>query len=107
MQSSIFASQLIAKRESVTPGWLFLSVAALFAVNIGVRLYGLGWRSYLADGWNLFEATVVTGGLVTTALRMGGVKNSVLVQLQKVSWSTLADTFGVWPAALLTRRKPD
>jgi hypothetical protein len=65
-------------------GWLFLAVAALFAVNVGVLLYGLGWRSYVADGWNIFEVTVVAGGLVTTALRNGGVENSVLLQLQKV-----------------------
>lgn len=64
---------------------LYLIVSVLFALNIAVRFYGLGWRSYIADGWNFFEVFIITGALTTTCLRLGGNENGGLLQLQKAS----------------------
>jgi len=50
----------------------FLVVTCSYAVDICVRLYGLGVRSFRANGWNLFDVVAVTGSFATTIpLRLG------------------------------------
>ncbi|KAH9979222.1 Ion transport protein-domain-containing protein [Lactifluus volemus] len=44
----------------------FLFVTVMYVVDISVRLYGLGWRSFRANGWNIFDVFVATGTLLTT-----------------------------------------
>lgn len=35
-------------------------------VDTTVRLYGLGWRAFCANGWNLFDILVASGSFMTT-----------------------------------------
>ena len=33
-----------------------------------MRFYGLGWRSFRADSWNIFDVLVASGSLITSTL---------------------------------------
>jgi hypothetical protein len=35
-------------------------------VDTSIRLYGLGWHSFRANGWNLFDVVVASGSFTTT-----------------------------------------
>lgn len=63
---------------------IYISLASVFAIDISVRLAGLGWRSYRQDMWNLFDLIVVLG-LFTTSIPLlsPNPNNSANVQLQK------------------------
>lgn len=63
---------------------IYISLASIFAIDIAVRLLGLGWRSYRQDMWNLFDLIVVLG-LFTTSIPLlsPNKNNSANVQLQK------------------------
>ncbi|ORY24315.1 high-affinity cell membrane calcium channel [Naematelia encephala] len=69
--------------------WIFLFLTMLYAVDLLVRFYGLGFKSFRANGWNLFDVFVVTGSFATTipALRAtthGVPGTDVIIQLQKL-----------------------
>ncbi|MCO5613915.1 hypothetical protein L7F22_068195 [Adiantum nelumboides] len=63
---------------------IYISLASVFAIDIGVRLSGLGWRSYRQDMWNLFDLIVVLG-LFTTSIPLlsPNPNNAANAQLQK------------------------
>ncbi|OBZ73074.1 Calcium-channel protein cch1 [Grifola frondosa] len=46
----------------------FIIVTLVYVVDILVRLFGLGWPSYSANGWNLFDIIVAGGSLLTTLI---------------------------------------
>lgn len=61
----------------------------IYAVDLLVRFFGLGPRSFRANGWNIFDLVVITGSFATTipAIRatMGDSAGSqVNTQLQKL-----------------------
>jgi hypothetical protein len=61
----------------------------LYAVDLLVRFYGLGFNSFRSNGWNLFDLVVITGSFATTiaalqAASSGGLTNEVNTQLQKL-----------------------
>lgn len=61
----------------------------LYAVDLLVRFYGLGFNSFRANGWNIFDLIVITGSFTTTipALRAttrGLPGNDTNTQLQKL-----------------------
>ncbi len=61
----------------------------LYAFDLIVRLYGLGFNSFRANGWNLFDLVVITGSFATTipalhAASRGLPGNEVNTQLQKL-----------------------
>lgn len=63
---------------------IYISLAAVFAIDIIVRLIGVGWRAYRQDMWNIFDLVVVTGTLATSIpLLSPSPNNSANVQLQK------------------------
>jgi len=75
--------------STLTPDWIFLCLTILYAVDLVIRFYGLGFKSFRANGWNLFDVIVITGSFATTipALRnasQGSTGNTVNVQLQKL-----------------------
>ncbi|KAK8858595.1 hypothetical protein IAR55_002824 [Kwoniella newhampshirensis] len=75
--------------------WIFLSFTVLYAIDLLVRFYGLGFKSFRANGWNLFDLVVITGSFATTipALQSnsaGETPNQVDVQLQKLFLVSIA-----------------
>ncbi|PWN36130.1 uncharacterized protein FA14DRAFT_160990 [Meira miltonrushii] len=63
---------------------IYISLASVFAIDITIRLSGLGWRSYRQDMWNLFDLIVVLG-LFTTSIPLlsPNSNNAANTQLQK------------------------
>ncbi|OXH34034.1 high-affinity cell membrane calcium channel [Cryptococcus neoformans] len=69
--------------------WIFLFLTVLYAVDLLVRFYGLGFKSFKSNGWNIFDLIVITGSFATTipalqADSSGGTANQANVQLQKL-----------------------
>ena len=69
--------------------WIFLFLTVLYAFDLLVRFHGLGFKSFRANGWNLFDLVVITGSFATTipALQaaISGLPGSeVNLQLQKL-----------------------
>ncbi|ODO05658.1 hypothetical protein I350_04717 [Cryptococcus amylolentus CBS 6273] len=69
--------------------WIFLCLTILYAIDLLVRFYGLGIKSFRANGWNIFDLVVITGSFATTipalqASSRGDVANQANVQLQKL-----------------------
>ncbi|KAI0338514.1 hypothetical protein BDW22DRAFT_1362860 [Trametopsis cervina] len=67
----------------------FLFLTVIYVIDILIRLYGLGWGSYSADGWNLFDI-VVAGGSVTIMIVQYNVGGFVVQQLQKLFITCIA-----------------
>lgn len=64
--------------------FLFLVLTTIYAVDIAVRISGLGLRSFRANGWNIFDVFVVAGSFATTVPIVLGSKNFAVEQLQKL-----------------------
>ncbi|WWC88695.1 uncharacterized protein L201_003608 [Kwoniella dendrophila CBS 6074] len=68
---------------------IFLCLTVLYAIDLLIRFYGLGFRSFKSNGWNLFDLVVITGSFATTipalqSATAGEPGNQVNVQLQKL-----------------------
>ncbi|WWC62542.1 uncharacterized protein I303_105138 [Kwoniella dejecticola CBS 10117] len=68
---------------------IFLCLTVLYAIDLLIRFYGLGLKSFRSNGWNIFDVVVITGSFATTipalqALSAGLPGNQVNVQLQKL-----------------------
>ncbi|KAK0551675.1 calcium channel protein [Tilletia horrida] len=73
-------------RESV-----YLAFTVIYLTDIGVRLYGLGWKSFRESWWNLYDLIVVLGTLATTVpLLQTGSGPQVMVQFQKIFLTGIA-----------------
>ena len=59
-------------------------VTAIYIVDVSVRFYGLGWRSFRANGWNLFDMVVSGGSFMTTLIVQSRVPGFFTEQLQKL-----------------------
>jgi hypothetical protein len=46
--------------------------------------YGLGWRSFRANGWNIFDIIIASGGLLANSSVRVGASSYVIDQLQKL-----------------------
>jgi voltage-dependent calcium channel len=68
----------------------FLFVTVMYVVDISVRLYGLGWRSFRANGWNIFDVFVATGTLLTTISVRLHANGYIIEQLQKLFLVSIA-----------------
>lgn len=64
--------------------FLFLVLTTIYAIDIAVRVLGLGLRSFRANGWNLFDVFVVAGSFATTVPIVLGSRNFAVEQLQKL-----------------------
>ncbi len=62
----------------------------MYVVDILVRFYGLGWRSFRANGWNIFDVVVATGSLLTTVSVRIGASGYTIDQLQKLFLVSIA-----------------
>ncbi|KAI9433175.1 Ion transport protein-domain-containing protein [Lactarius indigo] len=68
----------------------FLFITIVYAIDILVRFYGLGWRSFRANGWNIFDVIVASGSLITSVSVRIGVSGYVIDQLQKLFLVSIA-----------------
>lgn len=55
-----------------------------------MRFYGLGWRSFRANGWNIFDVVVAAGSLFTTVSVRLGAQGNALDQIQKIFLTSIA-----------------
>lgn len=70
---------------------IYLAFTVVYSVDIFVRLYGLGWRSFRENAWNLYDLFVVVGTLATTIPLLSNLAGQqVNVQLQKIFLTCVA-----------------
>ncbi|KAJ7726287.1 Ion transport protein-domain-containing protein [Mycena maculata] len=62
----------------------FLVSTSIYCVDVLVRMFGLGWRSYRSNGWNLFDAIVAGGSFITSLIVRFGSIGFATQQLQKL-----------------------
>lgn len=62
----------------------------IYVLDIVVRLYGLGWNSYSANGWNLFDIVVAGGSQITIIIVRFNTGGFVVQQLQKLFITSIA-----------------
>ncbi|KAG0695689.1 Ion transport protein-domain-containing protein [Suillus ampliporus] len=67
-----------------------LIITTMYVVDIAVRFYGLGWRSFRANGWNMFDIVVAGGSFITTLVVRFGYMGFVVEQLQKLFLVSIA-----------------
>lgn len=65
-------------------------MAFVYLVDTFVRFFGLGWGSFRANGWNLFDIVVAGGSFVTTLVVRFGASGFVIQQLQKLFLVSIA-----------------
>ena len=59
-------------------------VTAIYIADVSIRFYGLGWRSFRANGWNLFDMVVSGGSFITTLVVQSKAPGFFTEQLQKL-----------------------
>ncbi|KXN82493.1 Calcium-channel protein cch1 [Leucoagaricus sp. SymC.cos] len=68
----------------------FLALMFIYIIDVIVRCYGLGWRSFRANGWNLFDIVIAFGSFVTTLVVRFGNTSFAVQQLQKLFLVSIA-----------------
>ena len=61
----------------------------MYVIDILMRFYGLGWQSFHANSWNIFDVTVASGSLIMSISVRIGISGYIIDQLQKLFWSAL------------------
>lgn len=59
-------------------------------MDIVVRSFGLGWSSFRADGWNIFDVVVAGGSFVTTLIARLNTGGYVLQLFQSIFLVSIA-----------------
>ena len=72
------------------PDAFFFVVTVIYSVDTLVRFFGLGWNSFLANGWNIFDFIVAGGSLLTTFIVDFGSSGYAIEQLQKLFLTSIA-----------------
>ncbi|KAH7908813.1 Ion transport protein-domain-containing protein [Hygrophoropsis aurantiaca] len=85
-------NDLIALRrtQTFTTQDFSLLITSMYVIDITVRFYGLGWRSFRANGWNIFDVIVAGGSFVTTLVVRFGDTSFDVQQLQKLFLVSIA-----------------
>ena len=73
-----------------TTDGFFIFISAAYCVDVLIRLYGLGWSSYSANGWNIFDMLVAGGSLFTTIVVQFQTSGFLIQQLQKLFITSIA-----------------
>ena len=89
MNRSQTLSQANDAAEDIRNAW-FLIITLVYTADIIVRWFGLGFRSFRANGWNIFDVIVATGALVTTIIDRIGNDGFAIQQLQKLFLVSIA-----------------
>ncbi|KAF6754799.1 high-affinity cell membrane calcium channel [Ephemerocybe angulata] len=87
LMSQAFSNNKVAERIRTT---FFLVLMSFYILDVYVRLYGLRWRSYKANGWNLFDLVVSHGSFITLIIVQSGQGGFVINQLQKLFLVSIA-----------------
>ena len=61
-----------------------MGFATIFLADVLMRFVGLGWKSFRANGWNIFDAVVVVGSILTTLLLYIGARGFEPRQAQRI-----------------------
>ena len=72
------------------PDDFFLALMFIYLLDVSVRFFGLGWRSFRANGWNLFDLVVASGSFITTLAVRFGNSGFATQQLQKLFLVSIA-----------------
>ncbi|KAF9447122.1 hypothetical protein P691DRAFT_761034 [Macrolepiota fuliginosa MF-IS2] len=87
----------------------FFAVLFIYTIDVVVRWYGLGWRTFRANGWNLFDLVAAFGGLLVTLITYFGSTGVAAQQLQKLILVGIAfklvqrtDTLNMWFKTVLS-----
>ncbi|KDE08247.1 hypothetical protein MVLG_01513 [Microbotryum lychnidis-dioicae p1A1 Lamole] len=64
--------------------YIFLGFTLIYGIDIFVRMFGLGWSSYIMNGWNQYDILVVAGTFATTIPIILSSQSQVAHQLQKL-----------------------
>ena len=73
--------------NGLTYGWIFptqLSIIALFALEVFVKLVSLGRRDYFRDGWNRFDFAIVALSFIDLGASIGPATVLRLLRLLRV-----------------------
>lgn len=71
--------------------WFFIGVSLIYVFDVVVRFIGLGFSSFKANGWNIFDLIVAGGSLVTVVVaQVNGQLGFVMSQLQKLFLVSIA-----------------
>jgi len=62
----------------------------IYLIDVIIRCFGLGWRSFRANGWNLFDIVVSCGSFITTLIVRFGHSGFGVQQLQKLFLVSIA-----------------
>ena len=68
----------------------FLCLMFIYLLDVVVRCIGLGWSSFRANGWNLFDVVVSLGSFITTLAVRFQDDGFVIQQLQKLFLVSIA-----------------
>ncbi|KAK7450534.1 calcium channel protein [Stygiomarasmius scandens] len=68
----------------------FLVIICVYIIDVVIRLAGLGWKSFCANGWNLFDILVAAGSFFTTLIVRFGKDSFLIEQLQKLFLVSIA-----------------
>ncbi|KAH9840560.1 Ion transport protein-domain-containing protein [Rhodofomes roseus] len=68
----------------------FFVVTVIYSLDTLVRFFGLGWRSFNANGWNIFDFIIAAGSLITTFVVDFGPSGYATQQLQKLFITSIA-----------------
>jgi hypothetical protein len=61
-----------------------LAISGVVILDAAIRGYGLGWHSFRANGWNIFDAIVGLGSLITTLVVRFWSNEGIFTTLQKL-----------------------
>ncbi|KAK0201179.1 Ion transport protein-domain-containing protein [Desarmillaria ectypa] len=68
----------------------FLALTFIYLIDVAVRFLGLGWQSFRANGWNIFDIISAGGSFVTTIIVQFGSSGFITQQLQKLFLVSIA-----------------
>ena len=86
----IFMSICLFEHLLVSSDSWFLAITLIYVIDIVVRWFGLGFRSFKANGWNIFDVIVAVGALTTTVIDRSGSQSFLIAQLQKLFLVSIA-----------------
>ena len=70
--------------------FIFIGFTSIFLSDVLIKFIGLGWKSFRANGWNMFDTVVVLGSMFTTVLLLVGVGGFSARQAQKLFLVSIA-----------------
>lgn len=81
---------LLLSEYAKEPGWwtwtrdgLFVAFTIIYAVNVFIRVVGLGWSRFRKSSWDMYALLIVTGTLATSILLLSDSRMDTYVQLHK------------------------